>query len=198
MIDKIIFGQLMSELSKFYNRPLSDTIKRIYYQSLGELTTPEFEAAVENAVLQCRFFPTPNELITFVKGDNNVFALEEYLELLAIASGQSSEEQLGQLTPHCLKALNSIGGLKRIKNELEDKLYGNLQAEFIKRWSLYKQAIEVKSVELPKPMLPIAKQEQEKPKQEDYMPRSDVGKMMHELKDIIKNKKNNSNDPENS
>jgi hypothetical protein len=79
MLDKTIFGQLMSELSKFYNRPLSDTIKRIYYQSLSELTTPEFEGAVKNAVLECRFFPTPNELITFIKGDNNVFALEEYL-----------------------------------------------------------------------------------------------------------------------
>jgi hypothetical protein len=117
--------------------------------------------------------------------------------LLAIASGQSSEEQLGKLTPHCLKALNSIGGLKRLKNELEDKLYGSLQTEFIKRWSLYKQAIEVKTVELPKQMLPEAK-EQEQPKQEDYMPREDVSKMMRELKDIIKNKKNNPENNENN
>lgn len=68
MIDTEIFSRAMGELADRFNRPLAPLTSRKYYATLNaELTTEEFVAAADIAFRDCTFWPSPKELIEFVK-----------------------------------------------------------------------------------------------------------------------------------
>jgi hypothetical protein len=197
MLDFSSFCQIIADLETFYGKKLNEFALKVYYKNILKAGLDEtgLKVAIEYAISNHDFFPNPTKLLG-TKRFLEVHALEEYQIILDIIAGLLAEKELENLSPHTFKVLKTLGGLNSLKNELNDKLYGSLQQQFVHRWITYRDAISFGEIKLPPKALPEAPQE--KPKEEDYMPREDVGKMMRELKDIIKNKKNNSNDPENS
>jgi hypothetical protein len=68
MIEQDTFSERMSELADRFNRPLHEATVRRYYELLSrELTTEEFIAAAELAFRNSSFWPSPRELIEYIR-----------------------------------------------------------------------------------------------------------------------------------
>lgn len=107
MIDTEIFSRAMGELADRFNRPLAPLTSRKYYATLNaELSTEEFVAAADIAFRDCTFWPSPRELIEFVKPtlDLNLEATRAFEQL----------RKLGELHP--------TAGMCWRRSEVEDRL----------------------------------------------------------------------------
>lgn len=68
MIEQEVFLERMSELADRFNRPLHEQTQRRYFELLSrELTTEEFIGACELAFRNASFWPSPRELIEYIR-----------------------------------------------------------------------------------------------------------------------------------
>jgi hypothetical protein len=131
MIDQLIFSEAMSVLADRFNRPLHPATIRKYHDSLSrELSTEEFVAAADLAFRDSSFWPSPRELIEYIKPlpDLNLEAASAFDRVLA----------LGKYTPHgtswllsevredlgleAAEAFSAIGAQGRLRNISTDDL----------------------------------------------------------------------------
>lgn len=131
MIDKKIFATAMSILADRFNRPLHEATIRAYRDVLSrDLTTEEFVAAVDLAFRDCTFWPSPREIIEFVKPvpDLNLEAARAFDEVLGLGfphpagtcwSRETIETTVGE---YAAKAFSAIGAQGRLRNISADDM----------------------------------------------------------------------------
>ncbi len=105
MIDLSVFLESFAELMANFDKTFPDRVVKSFYQQLSEqLTTEEFEEACVKAY-GCKFFPTPDELISLVLGTIEERAEREWEDI------DTPFSVVG------LKALNAIGGWWYVKHQ---------------------------------------------------------------------------------
>ncbi len=66
-VDTKVFVQLLSELEAYYKREFTPFVKQIWFKHLSErLSTEEFIAAVEQAIVSKQFMPSNDDLFLVV------------------------------------------------------------------------------------------------------------------------------------
>lgn len=107
MIDKIIFSEELKDLADWFSKTITDSMKaRLYLILSSELSTDEFKQAIIWAYKNCKFFPTPAELINSVQGTLEDKALIDWTKILVDAT---------LLSPVGRKALQAIGGSSTVR-----------------------------------------------------------------------------------
>jgi hypothetical protein len=107
MIDKIVFSEELKDLADWFSKQVSDSMKaRLYLILSSELSTDEFKQAIIWAYKNCKFFPTPAELINSVQGTLDDRALLDWTKITVDAN---------LLSPVGRKALQSIGGSSTVR-----------------------------------------------------------------------------------
>ena len=97
-VDAKVFVQLLSELEAYYKREFTPFVKQIWFKHLSDrLSTEEFIAAVEQAIVSKQFMPSPQELVEVVKGDAETNALQEW-DLCVKAAARDDREMLSGLS----------------------------------------------------------------------------------------------------
>jgi len=126
MIDRATFHEWMSVLADRIGRPLHEATQLAYHATLSrDLTTAEFVAAAEIAFRTSTFWPTPEQLVEFVKprpdiGLQATQAFQRLLKLGEQASGHGTiwrrdtiGNELGLLG---LVGFDAIGGNDRLRS----------------------------------------------------------------------------------
>jgi hypothetical protein len=120
MIDQKVFIQLMVELENYYNKSFTNYVKNVWRTYLNpKLTTEEFEEAVKIAFVSCQFCPTPQELVEFIKGNEESIAFEEWDKCLKAAARGLREGEL-DISAEGKHALRFVGGLARLGQNSDD------------------------------------------------------------------------------
>jgi hypothetical protein len=126
VIERQVFNAWMAVLADRFNRPFEAPTIKVWYAILTqELSTTEFETAAAVAFRQCPYWPSPKELIEFVRPqcDHRSEAAEKFRELQELAETTTPgvrfwradviEANLGSLA---LSAFRRIGGNERLRN----------------------------------------------------------------------------------
>jgi hypothetical protein len=153
MLNEQIFRQHLIDFLGFYGRTINcHLLYRSWYNCLSEnFCDAELEAAFELAFRKFEFAPSPEKFIEAVKGSQEVLAYEEWNKCTHAAAQNDQEDLL--LSAHAEKALQAIGGIKRLKEAEPEKTHGLLAKDFVRLWLQYKNAIASGLVEAPKPLL---------------------------------------------
>lgn len=129
MISTDVFIERMAELADRFNRPLHEATQRRYYELLNrELTTEEFIAAGELAFRNASFWPSPKELIEYIRPprDLGLEASIAFDKVLAIGkhtvqgtSWLRSEivEELGEPAAVAFSAIGAQGRLRGVTTD---------------------------------------------------------------------------------
>lgn len=132
-VDTKVFVELLGELETYYKREFTPFVKQIWFKHLSErLSTEEFIAAVEQAIVSKQFMPSPQDLVEVVKGDAETNALTEW-DLCVKAAARGDREMLMGLSPAGQSALHLVGGLHKLGMATEEDLRW-LKKEFISVW----------------------------------------------------------------
>ncbi len=139
-IDKTVFSSELRDLADWFSKPVSDSMKaRLYLILSSELSTDEFKQAIIWAYKNCKFFPSPAELINSVHGTLEDRALLDWTKILENASS---------LSPVGRKALHAIGGSSTVRMSENPSF---LKKEFILAFKAF--AINAAPDELRSPQL---------------------------------------------
>lgn len=145
MIDKDVFLERMSELADRFNRPLHEQTQRRYFELLSrELTTEEFMGACELAFRNASFWPSPKEMVDYIRPPRDLAleASQAFDKVLAIGeyTPQGTSwlrsrivEELGE--PAAI-AFSAIGAQGRLRNITTDDLPW-ARREFIAAYRAY-------------------------------------------------------------
>lgn len=137
MIDSQVFSVGLTLLCTHYDRQLQPEVVRIWKEYLdSQLTTEQFQQAIRITILESRFFPTAKELIEAVKGSGEVQPLEEWDACLK-ASARADNSMVANLSEQGKFALQSIGGLYKLGQTLEDELRW-VKKEFVAAWKAWR------------------------------------------------------------
>ena len=132
-VDTQVFAQLLGELEAYYKREFTPFVKQIWFKHLSDrLTTEEFIAAVEQAIVCKQFMPSPQELVEVVKGNAQALAMQEW-DLCVKAAARDDREMLLGLSPGGRSALHLVGGLYKLGMASEEDLRW-LKKEFVSLW----------------------------------------------------------------
>lgn len=128
-IDQTIFSEAMSVLADRFNRPLHPATLRKYHETLSrELGTEEFVAAAEIAFRDSTFWPSPRELIEYVKPmpDLTLEATVAFDKVLALGfphpagtcwKREQIQEELGMPASVAFTAIGAQGRLRSITTD---------------------------------------------------------------------------------
>lgn len=131
MIQPDVFVERMAELADRFNRPLHEATQRRYYELLNrELTTEEFIGAAELAFRNSSFWPSPRELIEFIKPprDLGLEASHAFEKLLSLGEPHPSgtfwrrDNVLAELGEAGVTAFSAIGAQGRLRGITTDDL----------------------------------------------------------------------------
>lgn len=147
MLDKKIFSTQLNELAAYHNRPLSDFVERVWYKHLSKnLTTEQFERAIEVAFVKCSFMPTPEQLCEFGGGGQKSDILAQWERInegrksFCFAPGDTKgyDRHLDSLNLDsvALKALRLLGGLSSLSN-LNDSDIKWTREKFVEYYQLW-------------------------------------------------------------
>lgn len=132
-IDKEIFVELLGELQTYYKREFTPFVQRIWYRHLSDkLTTDQFSASVEAAIVTHQFMPTPEELIEIVRGSRETIALEDW-EKCRLAASRADYSIGEHLSLSGKFALRTIGGISRLAQS-EESEHKWMRKEFVAAW----------------------------------------------------------------
>lgn len=152
-ISKEKFSQVMTELTELYGKSLSKTVLAIWFEHLGENLDDDRQLwqAFKLAIVNCKFMPTPDELVSLVRGsrkDRDRLAAEaEWLKITeAIQAGEVRSDRV-QLSPAGCFALKASGGLYKIACSSEES-WRFIKRDFV---DLYCACSSVAEVPAPPP-----------------------------------------------
>jgi hypothetical protein len=133
MIDKLIFSDEIDGLSEYFGKTISEKQQgRLYLILNAELTTDEFKQAIILAYRNCKFFPTPAELIESVHGTIEDRAIRQW-------------DNIAQLSPVGKDAFDSVGG-DWARRHSEGNI---LRAQFIKAFKAYAVGVAPDRLRIP-------------------------------------------------
>lgn len=136
-INSKVFSDGLTLLCTHYDRQLQPEVIRIWKDHLdSQLTTDRFQQAIRITILESRFFPTAKELVEAVSGSGEVQALEEWNTCLK-ASARADNSVVANLSKEGKFALQSIGGLSKLGQTLEDELRWT-KKEFVTAWRAWR------------------------------------------------------------
>lgn len=139
MLDKQVFSAGISHLQAYYSRTIPDFAQRVWYKHFAQqLTTEQFQQAIEAAIVHKTHLPTPEEMVQMVRGDDKQLAIREWdLCLEAIRRGHYSLEAVG-VSEVGEQAIQSVGGLRSVGLSQQDQLTW-LKKDFIEAWKSYRK-----------------------------------------------------------
>lgn len=136
-INSKVFSDGLTLLCTHYNRQLQPEVIRIWKEYLdSQLTTEQFQQAIRITILESRFFPTAKDLVEGVSGSGEIQALQEWDTCLK-ASARADNSMAVNLSEQGKFALQSIGGLYKLGQTLEDELHWT-KKEFIAAWKAWR------------------------------------------------------------
>lgn len=121
MIDESTFRDAWAILKERFDRDLSDLQMDLYYRTIAErLDTDEFKRGVRRVYYECRWFPTPKEIVD--AGLDRDADREAELEWERVI-GRRDDMNAGDSTPPdempsagALRALKTLGGMAALRN----------------------------------------------------------------------------------
>ena len=132
-IDKTVFRELMGELETYYKKEFTSFVLGVWYKHLNaRLTTEQFIAAVESAIVSKTFIPTPEELIEGVLGNVEVLAMKDW-DLCLRASAARDKTILEGMSAQGQAALQLIGGLSELGDSPISR-HAWMKKEFVQVW----------------------------------------------------------------
>lgn len=167
MIDKKIFATAMSILADRFNRPLHEATILRYREVLSrDLTTEEFVAAADLAFRDSAFWPSPREMIEFVKPlqDISLEASIAFDKMLSMGEPHPAgtcwrrDDILQQLGVPAAVAFTAIGAQGRLRSISTDDL-PFARREFVAAYRATaiqqsKQSSATRALELAAPHMP--------------------------------------------
>lgn len=157
MLNEELFKSAIANFASYYGKNIVDNqlAYRAWYKHLSKhLNDKELNGALEIAIQEFEFFPSPQKVVEAAFGSQEVLAYEEWSLCVTEATYNGN---LGKtlLSPQGEKALYSLGGMEKIKNADEKELTF-LAKDFVRRWVMYARAIAAGLVEPPLPKLQAA------------------------------------------
>ena len=144
MIDLEVFGDEINGLSEYFGKAISPKQERRLYLILNaELTTDEFKQAVIAAYRNCKFFPTPCELIESVYGSIEDRAIKQW-------------DNTDRLSEVGREAFSSVGGSWARQNADKPDI---LRSQFIKAYKSYSVGATPDRLKMPAPMVVLPRYE---------------------------------------
>lgn len=109
--DQQAFYERLCLLAEIWQRDLSKTLLRTYWEAMADLPLEAALAALQTAVRTCTYFPTPAELRTLLDGNPHDQAVLQWYRLRRLTGRGYNEEALQDpLVAACFRAL---GGRQR-------------------------------------------------------------------------------------
>jgi len=155
MENKEIFKNYMSIFGEMFDKALSPALTSIYWESFKSYTDDQCEKAFKDAIVTCKFFPKPAEIIELIMSTNKGYkALEAWTEL-TISLQNRVKDKLGHRDPEIkdettIMTLHSIGGLDYILNTSQDNMRW-VRKDFIDTYNIFnsKPKVDQKLLECP-------------------------------------------------
>lgn len=96
----------------------------LYLETLTPMLSPDsLCAAIRNACVQCRFFPTPSEIISAAGRSDDQLAAEAWRLAVDIAGRGRFADRNAAVTPEIARAVHLIGGWDALGLTELDKLH---------------------------------------------------------------------------
>ena len=146
MENKEIFKNYMSIFGEMFDKALSPALTSIYWESFKSYTDDQCEKAFKDAIVTCKFFPKPAEIIELIMSTNKGYkALEAWTEIL-LAIENRKQDKLGIMDPDIkdpksILALYSLGGIEFIL-KAESKNMRWVRKDFIDTYNMINSAPE--------------------------------------------------------
>lgn len=137
MISRKFFLECVATLEAYFEKKIQpEAALGVWFKYFNErLDDDDLKAAVEQVIVNCRFMPTPKEVVEFVQLDNELNAKQEWEFKVVPAAKMSSEDgrthYTNQLSKRGRIALSMVGGLDKIAQS-EEKFLGVIEKDFKK------------------------------------------------------------------
>lgn len=158
MISAKTFESAIAILQEYFGKQIQPVAAILVWRDyLSEnLDDEELKQAVKTAIIECKFMPSPKELVEFVNGGKEAKAMQEWQAILRSAA---TNTQPSYLSNRGVVALQAVGGLRAIAIA-EDSRRNQLERSFV---TVYCQCSDKDARSLPQaqPMPPQAKEEVE-------------------------------------
>lgn len=112
----------MSALSEIHNRELSETLTEVYWKVLEPFSDEEAVGAINRAILTCKFFPKPAEIVELLTQKTEDRAALAWIEVEKAVRhiGNYQSVKFGDSVIHsCLEAM---GGWYKVSEWSEDEM----------------------------------------------------------------------------
>jgi hypothetical protein len=114
VIDEKVFGAAWTLLCERFNRPSSLPLMTAYYKAISpQLSTAQFEAAVQRIFVDREFFPRPADFLAEVRPDPKADALEQWVQVHELMRGFGDRHALD---PAATRAVAMLGGISKLRN----------------------------------------------------------------------------------
>jgi len=141
MKDKELFKKFMAGLAELFDKNLSQTLSDIYWAALKDFSDEQCKNAFNKAMVQCKFFPKPVELIEMVSGalgkleDIALLQADIVVNTIKIVGGYQSVLFKDGVTNAVIQ--NCFGGWMKICTELMESNEQWFRKDFIKYYQSY-------------------------------------------------------------
>ena len=122
MKDKKKFGQYMTALSETFDKEISTVLSKVYWNALDQYTDEQFENAVNTAIVKCKFFPKPAELIELVSGDQGERSLLAWEKVRKAIVGVGAYQSVQFDDPAIHSCIELMGGWPELCMTRQDEL----------------------------------------------------------------------------
>ena len=121
MENKEIFKNYMSIFGEMFGKALSPALTSIYWESLKSFTDDQCESAFKDAIVTCKFFPKPADLIELMGANNKEYKSMEAWSNLLLTISDTKEDRLGRRDPDItdpitIATIHSMGGIDCIRD----------------------------------------------------------------------------------
>lgn len=130
MKDKKKFMTMMAGLGEVFDKHISDTLKDIYWKLLEPFDDIECEQMFNDAIVNCKFWPKPVELLNFIKRGK---LLDPHDAWAMLMTGLERDQEPSD--PLVKEAIRRIGGWEWLTLQGYDDLHW-LEKRFIDHFNV--------------------------------------------------------------
>jgi len=144
-LDKKHFGKLLVTTAEIFEKVLSKNVLDLYFQALKKYSIEQIEDAISKAIISCKFFPKPVELIELMSGigkleDQAQFQVDIVLNAIKRVGGYQSVKFKDTITNTVINYC--FGNWTKLCEELKENEEKWFRKDFIKYYqSYYRQNI---------------------------------------------------------
>lgn len=139
MKNEELFKKYMAGLAEIFDKKISDILSDIYWNALKNFSDEECKIAFNRAMVECKFFPKPVELIEMMGSGKTEDVAQIQVDIVVNAIKKIGQYQSVKFSDQTTNAVinNCFGGWLKMCNELLEQNEQWFKKDFVKYYQAY-------------------------------------------------------------